>query len=504
MANPNIEEITLHNTLIRVKRGMEANLPAEAPEGQLLLSMGPGQWKLWSGAGAGNPIQLIGGGGTGGGASFIVDQANHQLDKVFVMYNASTGLWEKAYASYDPDTDTSYTAVGFATKMNDDQFTVTMLGEQILGLVEGTTDQSFVDVDGNNLVPGEFYYLCQNPENAGKVQREKPVFGVIQLVLEAITVDEILGTKIVLFTQEAVDTENETYGGQQRIIFNEASLNEAGKFTITHALNSTAISVSVYDNNGTLIIPDEVQVVDQNTVDISLTNFFRPIVGTWTAILIGGTQRDNSESFNSYTTTFDQVTDITITHNLGTLSVVTSVYDETGLKIEPYKLQVVDLNNIRLLFDIPVSGKIVISGNGIGTFTGIDFKTADDIPSGQINKYFNESIMLGLMNEVKARNTIVSDWMLIQAGGNYTFEHNLSDLEYEVDYYVTDGIGTVVTGCVNQTGDESTGVTLMEMGPASVRFAVGDNAIFSIKSGSIIKAPTNGRLRVIVKRRTFI
>lgn len=497
------QDIVLKNTLFRFKRGLEDNLPAEAPEGEPLLSMGPGQWKLWAGAGEGNPIQLIGGGSVTGGASFLVDQPNHQLSNVFVMYNAETGLWEKAYANYDPETDTSNTAVGLATKTDDNQFTVTMLGEVIVPIDEGLQTQSLVDVEGNNLVPGEYYYLCQEPENAGKVQKNKPVFGVIQLVLQAISVDPEEGTKVVLFTQEAYDSDSDTYGGQQRLVFSNESLDEEGKFTITHALNTRNLLVSVYDNLGRQIIPDEIQIVDPNTINISLTNFSKPIEGLWTITLMGGVNFDHGVNFSSYTTTFSNQTEVTVNHSLGTLSVVTAVYDSEGYLIDPYKLQVVDLNTVKLFFDSEISGKIVVSGNGVGNFTGIDFKTADDIPAGQVNKYFNEETVINLINQLRNNNSVVSDWLLINTGSIYTFQHNLSTLEYEVDYYVTDALGTTVKGCVNQTGDSSTGVSLIEMGPVLVKFAVGDNALFSIKSGTLVKAPTTGRLQVIIKKRNL-
>ena len=496
------QDIVLKNTLFRFKRGLEDNLPAEAPEGEPLLSMGPGQWKLWAGAGEGNPIQLIGGGSVTGGASFIVNQDNHGLDKVFVMYNAETGLWEKAYASYVAETDTSNTAIGFATQIDNNQFTVTMLGEVILEPTEAGA-QTLVDVEGNNLVPGEYYYLVQDEENAGKVQKEKPSFGVVQLVLQCISVDEEEGTRIVLFTQEAYNSEEQTYSGQQKIIFSEASLDESGNMTITHNLNSTAISISVYDNTGKQVIPDEIQIVDNSTVNLSFTDFFRPIEGTWTAILIGGATRDSSLSFNSYTTTFSEQTSVTVSHNLGTESVVIAVYDSTGLKIEPYKIQVTDLNTVTLNFDSATSGKVVVSGNGIGTFTGIDFQTADDIPAGQTNKYFNEEILLGLLNDIIERNTIISQWLLINTGSVYTFTHNLGSLDYDVDYYVSDGVGTVVKGFVNQAGTGSAGTALVTQGPASVTFRTGDNAIFSIKSGSTTIAPTTGRLQILIRKRTL-
>jgi|GEM_PF-5204314 len=57
-----------------------------------------------------------------------------------------------------------------------------------------------------------------------------------------------------------------------------------GVLTLEHGLHCNAPSVSVYDNNGGLVIVAP-KVVDEDTVDVDLTNAV-PIAGTWRASVL--------------------------------------------------------------------------------------------------------------------------------------------------------------------------------------------------------------------------
>jgi len=55
----------------------------------------------------------------------------------------------------------------------------------------------------------------------------------------------------------------------------------ADVWTIDHGLNTTGVQVQVFDNQGRVIIPDEITVVDNNTVTIEVSS---PMVGRATVL----------------------------------------------------------------------------------------------------------------------------------------------------------------------------------------------------------------------------
>lgn len=57
----------------------------------------------------------------------------------------------------------------------------------------------------------------------------------------------------------------------------------AGVNTVEHNLDQTYVSVTVYDNNEKIVLPDNVTAVDSNTVDIDLSSW--TITGTWHVVI---------------------------------------------------------------------------------------------------------------------------------------------------------------------------------------------------------------------------
>lgn len=114
--------------------------------------------------------------------SIIVKKNSHGFDNEFVAYNGSD--WVKAYASL------SKKLTGYATKINSDEFKVTIIGK--------IDNIALNDKDGADLTPGSYYYLCTDSSNAGKIQDNKPV-GICQNVLLALSTTSFIidTTKIV-------------------------------------------------------------------------------------------------------------------------------------------------------------------------------------------------------------------------------------------------------------------------------------------------------------------
>ncbi len=63
-----------------------------------------------------------------------------------------------------------------------------------------------------------------------------------------------------------------------------------------------------------------------------------------------------------YSATIEAQTDVTITHELGTESVVVQIYDDAGMQTIPETCSITDENNVRITFDSAFTGKVVILG----------------------------------------------------------------------------------------------------------------------------------------------
>ena len=415
--------ISLSNVTIRLRRGSIENLPASAPAGEPLIVNNQGDYELWAGTGTG-VVKISS--NSGAGASFVVEQANHGFDNELVRYNSTTQLWELAYAA-EVDGD-SHTAIGFATSKTTDTFIVTMLGKIDLSGI------SYTDIEGDPLEEGEYYFLCQTSANAGKVQKLKPASGIIQLVFECIYANpEENEYSIVLLNYPPYDIDEQSYGGIQSFNFNSQSLN-GGYITLHHVLNSRSLHVQIYDDSGFEVIPDSVQIWDADTVIIGLSSL--TVSGTWRAILIGGTKPESTGEMGVYTTSFSGETNLYVNHGLGTYSVVVQVYDEDGYKIEPSSIQVTSLNGVSIIFDSEQSGKVIVSGNGIGNFTGVDFQNTDQIPEGDNNLFLTSTNLTTMLNSLLADNAISG----LTSGGT----GGITDVRQNGISVVTNGVANVM------------------------------------------------------------
>ena len=267
------ENVTLENVIMTQSTGQKATMPSSAPDGQLLIARTPGSpTELWCGTGDG--VEQLGGGGSssGGSAAFNVTQTNHGFNNEFVSFNGTQ--WVKAYANdITSTTQVLNSAIGFATSVSSDVFTVTTFGK-----ISGS---GITDSNGNELVAGEYYFLCQEQDNAGKVTKVRPTSGTIQTVLQALS-----STEFVVSIQEPINLNEFQYGGSQRIDFTGTNI-VAGILTLKHALNTRNVLVSIYNNTSTQVSPNSIVIVDESTIQVDLSSQ-GSIAGTWYAVVQGG------------------------------------------------------------------------------------------------------------------------------------------------------------------------------------------------------------------------
>ena len=95
---------------------------------------------------------------------------------------------------------------------------------------------------------------------------------------EAGTVDDVLMSP--LRTAEAIAAIG---GGSYTATFTTVTVT-TGTAAFTHSLSTSTISVTVLDNNGKIILPDEVTATDQNTATLDVTSYI-PITGTWSILV---------------------------------------------------------------------------------------------------------------------------------------------------------------------------------------------------------------------------
>lgn len=68
-----------------------------------------------------------------------------------------------------------------------------------------------------------------------------------------------------------------------RTSFTDASLS-AGVLTVTHSLGQSVVNVMVFDNNNKNVRPDDITLVDSNSLTVDLTSF-GTLTGTWNVVV---------------------------------------------------------------------------------------------------------------------------------------------------------------------------------------------------------------------------
>lgn len=96
-------------------------------------------------------------------------------------------------------------------------------------------------------------------------------------------------------TEKAVKTYADTKAKKYTTTFDYNDLDSGGVVTITHSLGEKYVIVAVYDESDDLIIPDEINLIDTNTLTIDLSSFGiaeletaeSAIAETYTVVVIG-------------------------------------------------------------------------------------------------------------------------------------------------------------------------------------------------------------------------
>jgi hypothetical protein len=142
-------------------------------------------------------------------------------------------------------------------------------------------------------------------------------------------------------------------------------------WSFNHQLGQRYPSIEVFDSNGYIIVPSEIQAVDNNNVNVY---FSQPETGTVSVTLGGagtagtsGTSGTNGSSGTSgrdglggYSHTYTASTTWSVVHNLGMDFPLITAWDTNRKVVIPTDIYSVDTNNIEVYFSQPVAGTISV------------------------------------------------------------------------------------------------------------------------------------------------
>lgn len=133
-----------------------------------------------------------------------------------------------------------------------------------------------------------------------------------------------------------------------------------GNLTIIHGLNTNIVGVHVYNDSNRSVSPDQITIIDKNTISLSLSSF-TPISGYYSVVVLAGGSSSNSTDIGgvfSFTASDSNLGFFTINHNLSKKYVQVQVLNNTDDQVFPSK--VTDLNLNSVLIDLNSFG--IISG----------------------------------------------------------------------------------------------------------------------------------------------
>jgi hypothetical protein len=163
-----------------------------------------------------------------------------------------------------------------------------------------------------------------------------------------------------------------------------SALGSYNSLVVTEALSTWSFShntgqrypiFQVFDNNGFVIIPSQIQTIDENNANII---FPSPQTGRVIASLGGG--NGNTEEFlNSDLWVVD--------HNLGTDYPDVIIWDSNRNVIFPNRIESVNENQIKVYFSVPVSGHVSVSRGGhiISGSVDSDWASIANKPTGLVS-----------------------------------------------------------------------------------------------------------------------
>ena len=151
-------------------------------------------------------------------------------------------------------------------------------------------------------------------------------------------------------------------------------------WSFTHNTGQRYPIFQVFDNNGYVVIPSQIQTIDDNNANII---FPSPQTGRVIASLGGG---------NGTTQPFTSSSLWTVDHNLGTDYPDVTIWDSNRNIVFPNRIESVNANQIKIYFSQAISGNVsvsrgghIVSGSGIIGLSDITWANLLNKPSGLVS-----------------------------------------------------------------------------------------------------------------------
>ena len=143
-----------------------------------------------------------------------------------------------------------------------------------------------------------------------------------------------------------------------------ASFTNVSSYTASHALNSTELTVTVYNSNNEQILPNTVRILDSSNVGL---DFGGATISGKVVLAKGGHIVSGSVSVveeTTVTSSFTSQTSITSSHNFDSKNINVIVYDSNDNQIIPSNVRTLDDDNVGIDFALSTTGRAVITKGG--------------------------------------------------------------------------------------------------------------------------------------------
>jgi hypothetical protein len=297
--------------------------------------------------------------GGGGGATLTqaVAQATHGFSVNDWVYHNGT-----IYALADASAAGTAESIGIVSAVADvNNFTV-QFGGRITGL--------------SGLTAGEAHFLS---ETAGQITATAP--STEGAVIKPVLVADSTTTGFI-FNMRGVAVTNTTSFFQS---FVDGDLS-SGVLTVTHSLGHKYCQVQIFNNSDKMIMPDDITLVDNDSLTVDLTSF-GTLTGTWRVVVLdtGTTQAySNTTHIQSFVNGDLSAGVLTISHGLSDQYPIIQVYDENDQVVVPDLIEGVSTNTAT----VDLSSFGTISGTWRAVLSAIGGTAAATPTSTTFNQSF--------------------------------------------------------------------------------------------------------------------
>jgi hypothetical protein len=136
-------------------------------------------------------------------------------------------------------------------------------------------------------------------------------------------------------------------------------------WSFNHGLGQRYPSVEVYDTNGFIVIPSNIQSVDTNNIDVFFPfaqsgTLSVTLGGAGTAGTSGTSGTSGRDGLAGYSQTYTASTTWSVPHNLNMDYPVLTVWGTDRKVVIPTEVHSIDTNNIKVYFSQSIAGTISV------------------------------------------------------------------------------------------------------------------------------------------------